>query len=651
MIARRPSRSARPRGEVAVNARSTRRRRSPPRGHRPRRAGSRVGGLSAPAQRRAAPRRARDGWRARRDDGSLRVRARCAPPRQLQTTPRLRARGPRLLRHVARGRRSPALCMDEHRHRYGRTQSDRPDGAKRSGRLDASWQTSSATSWDSRRSRATPTRPDVELERAERRAVLDGALAQLDVTDRLILRLRFEDALSVPEIARLVGVDSPFKIYRQLDKVLATVRKAARSRGNPRCAADRAVGSARASRAAHIRAVVWNETRSTTRDRSERAPDRSQRTRASVRRRACGLPGPRPVARTSGGASRRTSTSARRAGASSWHCRGSRTPIPAASDRARASSTLVDAGRGGRRDRRAPPAAPNESRARAGRRPRGRDASPRPTADRASRSCLRPTACTVPAPRHFTWRSANADVYRIYVLTESGDPVWTTETTDTTIALPDSVSLQSGPRVLLASRRDRQRHRGDDRRPSTADPTRMTVDRRRDLAHRAARRAVSTAERAPRHPHGLRRRGRATVRPARHAAARFPARGRRVALRARQVRQCARDLARVARAGSRARATRTWKRAPSRPSASPPIGWATSTKHARRAEQSLAVARSGAPTRTVAKAYNVLGLAHEGRRPIRRGDRVSSRRRSRSHARRTTATSSRVRRATSGSPQ
>ena len=47
-------------------------------------------------------------------------------------------------------------------------------------------------------------------------------------------------------------------------------------------------------------------------------------------------------------------------------------------------------------------------------------------------------------PRTFIWRAGSADVYRIYVLTESGGAVWTAETNDTTIALPDSVSLQSG---------------------------------------------------------------------------------------------------------------------------------------------------------------------------------------------------------------
>ncbi len=51
---------------------------------------------------------------------------------------------------------------------------------------------------------------------------------------------------------------------------------------------------------------------------------------------------------------------------------------------------------------------------------------------------------TVQTPVTFTWRSANADVYRIYVFTRTGDEVWIRETADTTIALPDSVALQSG---------------------------------------------------------------------------------------------------------------------------------------------------------------------------------------------------------------
>jgi hypothetical protein len=41
----------------------------------------------------------------------------------------------------------------------------------------------------------------------------------------------------------------------------------------------------------------------------------------------------------------------------------------------------------------------------------------------------------------FTWKGSTAGLYRITVLTESGEPVWTAETEDTVIALPGSISL------------------------------------------------------------------------------------------------------------------------------------------------------------------------------------------------------------------
>jgi len=116
------------------------------------------------------------------------------------------------------------LCMDEHRHRYGRAQSDDADAeAERATRRQLADLVGNELGLDT--IEGNTDTPDVQLERSERRAVLDCALAQLDVTERLILRLRFEDAVSVPEIARLLGIDSPFKVYRQLDKVLMTVRR------------------------------------------------------------------------------------------------------------------------------------------------------------------------------------------------------------------------------------------------------------------------------------------------------------------------------------------------------------------------------------------------------------------------------------------
>jgi hypothetical protein len=70
----------------------------------------------------------------------------------------------------------------------------------------------------------------------------------------------------------------------------------------------------------------------------------------------------------------------------------------------------------------------------------------RPVTEAGSRSRLAIVApaddATVAGPLVFTWRSANADVYRIAIVTASGDSVWTTDTGDTTITLPDGVALQ-----------------------------------------------------------------------------------------------------------------------------------------------------------------------------------------------------------------
>ena len=47
-------------------------------------------------------------------------------------------------------------------------------------------------------------------------------------------------------------------------------------------------------------------------------------------------------------------------------------------------------------------------------------------------------------PLAFTWHSTNADVYRFTLTTDSGDPVWSKDSGDTSIVLPDSVTLQPG---------------------------------------------------------------------------------------------------------------------------------------------------------------------------------------------------------------
>jgi hypothetical protein len=53
---------------------------------------------------------------------------------------------------------------------------------------------------------------------------------------------------------------------------------------------------------------------------------------------------------------------------------------------------------------------------------------------------------TMPSARMvFTWHAVRADVYRVSLLTASGDSIWTKETTDTTASVPTNVTLSPGP--------------------------------------------------------------------------------------------------------------------------------------------------------------------------------------------------------------
>jgi RNA polymerase sigma factor (sigma-70 family) len=123
------------------------------------------------------------------------------------------------------------LCLDHHRQRYGRTQSESRSAldqrAERRQLEDLVGEELALASLESPPDQI----PDEAFSRVELRRGLERALAGLDVSDRLILRLRFEDDCSVPEIARLLGEDSPFRLYRRLDRILADVRRSLQAAG------------------------------------------------------------------------------------------------------------------------------------------------------------------------------------------------------------------------------------------------------------------------------------------------------------------------------------------------------------------------------------------------------------------------------------
>jgi RNA polymerase sigma factor (sigma-70 family) len=71
-----------------------------------------------------------------------------------------------------------------------------------------------------------------DQERTARHAagIIDDLLGHMNAEDRLILQMRFWDALKVPEIARLLRVDQK-KLYKRLDKLFNTLRRGLETAG------------------------------------------------------------------------------------------------------------------------------------------------------------------------------------------------------------------------------------------------------------------------------------------------------------------------------------------------------------------------------------------------------------------------------------
>jgi RNA polymerase sigma factor (sigma-70 family) len=73
--------------------------------------------------------------------------------------------------------------------------------------------------------------PDEQLRRRDLDVALRTCLAQLAPAHRLLLALRFQDGLSVREIAKLLRYPTPFHVYRTLNALLAELRRSLAARG------------------------------------------------------------------------------------------------------------------------------------------------------------------------------------------------------------------------------------------------------------------------------------------------------------------------------------------------------------------------------------------------------------------------------------
>jgi len=68
--------------------------------------------------------------------------------------------------------------------------------------------------------------PELRLQSEQDRLRLDKAMARLDPQQRLLLQLRYQQDLTLKEVAQLTGLADPFKARRQIDAALAALSKA-----------------------------------------------------------------------------------------------------------------------------------------------------------------------------------------------------------------------------------------------------------------------------------------------------------------------------------------------------------------------------------------------------------------------------------------
>jgi RNA polymerase sigma factor (sigma-70 family) len=126
------------------------------------------------------------------------------------------------------------ICLDHHRHRYGRSGAGQQvatiaddDRAARRRLVDL---VSAELDLDLLGDNARPDAADA-LATADAYEALEAALSLLAPADRLLVKLRFEDDLPIPEIARQLELPTRFHVYRRLTRVLVALRQALEQAG------------------------------------------------------------------------------------------------------------------------------------------------------------------------------------------------------------------------------------------------------------------------------------------------------------------------------------------------------------------------------------------------------------------------------------
>ena len=123
------------------------------------------------------------------------------------------------------------LCLDFHRSRYGRVRVSATSDSAAS--LRAIRRALENASSDVEADSISDSSPSVDAQTMvdERNAILCSELRRLTPRERLMIALRYQDDLPASRIAEIIGLPSPFHVYRQLDGTLAKLRRALETRG------------------------------------------------------------------------------------------------------------------------------------------------------------------------------------------------------------------------------------------------------------------------------------------------------------------------------------------------------------------------------------------------------------------------------------
>jgi RNA polymerase sigma factor (sigma-70 family) len=125
------------------------------------------------------------------------------------------------------------LAHDWHRQRYGRRRQD-DDAATSRAERDARRRlvdlASEAIDLAHLPDHAHPGGDEL-LVASELQVALAAEIDALPASDRLLIKLRFEDALSAKDIALVTNAATPFHVYRRLNAILATLRRRLLARG------------------------------------------------------------------------------------------------------------------------------------------------------------------------------------------------------------------------------------------------------------------------------------------------------------------------------------------------------------------------------------------------------------------------------------